>query len=120
MSVYEARISRDSGYDEPSYYALVVRIDADGSEHVVHGYKGRHFKTRAGAEKSTARYIAEHREAHANGRLMAAAPMLLAALQECCAVPNKNRPERVWDDARAAILAATTGEGLPPITQSDN
>lgn len=187
MSRYEPRISRNSGYNEPLFYALVVRIDADGSEHVAHGYKGRHFTTRTGAEKSTARYIAdvgasetlpasesaritlprqndqppashtpgpwrlsesghhilsdeqrtdpngypamigsihhklhggpylvtdaEHREAHANARLIAAAPELLAALRECCMLPNKKRPPSVWDAARAAIDKATNQGG---------
>ena len=43
----------------------------------------------------------------ANARLIAAAPELLAALQACLAVPNKNRPDYIWDDARAAIAKAT-------------
>ena len=32
---------------------------------------------------------------------------LLEALIECIAVPNKHRPERVWDEAKAAIQKAT-------------
>jgi len=43
----------------------------------------------------------------ANARLIAAAPDLLAALQDCVAVPNKNRPDEVWQRARAAIAKAT-------------
>jgi hypothetical protein len=46
-------------------------------------------------------------EDRANARLIAAAPELLAALQELVAVPNKKRPDRVWGAARAAILKAT-------------
>ena len=38
--------------------------------------------------------------------LHAAAPELLAALKEAIAAPNKHRPERVWDEAKAAIAAA--------------
>lgn len=45
-------------------------------------------------------------EARANARLIAAAPELLEALIELCAAPNKHRPERVWDQARAAIAKA--------------
>jgi hypothetical protein len=45
-------------------------------------------------------------DAH-NARLIAAAPELLAALQDCVAVPNKNRPDEVWQRARAAIAKAT-------------
>jgi hypothetical protein len=40
-------------------------------------------------------------------RIRAAAPELLAALEACLAVPNKNRPDYIWDDARAAIAKAT-------------
>jgi len=43
----------------------------------------------------------------ANARLIAAAPELLEALQDCVAVPNKNRPDEVWQRARAAIAKAT-------------
>ena len=32
---------------------------------------------------------------------------MLAALEELVAVPNKHRPERVWDDGRKAIAKAT-------------
>ena len=45
-------------------------------------------------------------EAEANARLIAAAPDLLAALEELCLAPNKHRPEEYWEDARAAIAKA--------------
>ena len=53
MSKYESRITKTNG----SFYALIVRIDRDGQENVIHGYKGRHFATAKAAEKSTATYI---------------------------------------------------------------
>ena len=55
--MYESRIS---GNTENGFYALIVRIDYDGEESVIHGYKGRHLKTRKAAEKSTSNYIAKH------------------------------------------------------------
>ena len=42
----------------------------------------------------------------ANARLIAAAPDLLAALEELCLAPNKHRPEEYWEAARAAIAKA--------------
>ena len=54
MSNYKAAISENDG----SFYALIVRIDRDGEQSVIHGYKGRHFASRKGAERSTAKYIA--------------------------------------------------------------
>ena len=51
--------SRVSGSVENGFYALVVRIDKDGQQSVIHGYKGRTFSTRTAAEKSTAKYIAK-------------------------------------------------------------
>ena len=56
MSKHQARITATA---EGSFYALIVRIDRDGEESVIHGYKGRHFATRKAAEKSTAAYIAK-------------------------------------------------------------
>lgn len=56
MSQHEARISPTPDND---FYALIVRIDRDGSENVDHGYKGRHFPTRPAAERSTSNYIAK-------------------------------------------------------------
>ena len=46
-------------------------------------------------------------EGDANARLISAAPDLLAALQELVLAPNKVRPEKYWDAARAAIAKAT-------------
>ena len=54
MSRYQPRISKNS---DGSFYALVVRVDRDGQESVIYGYKGRHFATTKAAEKSTAKYI---------------------------------------------------------------
>ena len=42
----------------------------------------------------------------ANARLIAAAPDLLAALEELCLAPNKHRPDEYWEAARAAIAKA--------------
>jgi type VI protein secretion system component VasF len=51
--------------------------------------------------------VSNHDPRHeANARLIAAAPELLAALKELCSAPNKKRPERVWEEARAAIVKA--------------
>ena len=52
-SQHEARIRSN----EYGYYALVVRVDFDGEEHVIYGYNARTFKTRKGAEKSIAKYF---------------------------------------------------------------
>lgn len=54
MSKYEARISKQGS----EFYALIVRIDRDGEENVIHGYTGRFFKTLKAAQKSTSSYIA--------------------------------------------------------------
>lgn len=54
MSKYEPRITKTA---DNEFYALIVRIDNDGQENVIHGYKGRHFKTMKAAEKSTLSYI---------------------------------------------------------------
>ena len=54
MSTYRANITKNA---EGSHYALIVRIDADGEQQVIHGYKGRHFKTEAAAIRSTDRYL---------------------------------------------------------------
>lgn len=54
MNRYQSRITKTGDGD---YYALVVRVDSDGSENVVQAYKGRYFKTLAAAEKSTALHI---------------------------------------------------------------
>lgn len=54
-SRYESRITNTSN----GFYALIVRVDRDGQENVIHGYKGRHFATSDAAQKSTAKYIAK-------------------------------------------------------------
>jgi demethoxyubiquinone hydroxylase (CLK1/Coq7/Cat5 family) len=52
--MYTARITAT----EPGFFALVVRVDSDGVEQVDPCYRGRHFVTRAAAERSTAKHIA--------------------------------------------------------------
>ena len=54
MSNYKAVIR---GAD---FYTFIVRVDRDGEETVIHGYKSRFFATRKAAEKSTAAYIEKH------------------------------------------------------------
>jgi predicted deacetylase len=54
MSNHESRINKNA---DGEFYALIVRIERDGEENVIHGYKGRHFKTEKAAIKSTAAYI---------------------------------------------------------------
>ena len=44
----------------------------------------------------------------ARARLNTAAPDLLEALCELVSLPNKQRPDRIWAQARAAIAKATT------------
>ena len=56
MANLKANITADASGE---FYALVVRVEKDGFETVLHGYKGRYFATRAAAEKSTAKYIAK-------------------------------------------------------------
>ena len=57
MSQYQPHITQNANGE---FYAFIVRIDRDGESHVIHGYKGRHFKTRAAAEKSTLAFIQNH------------------------------------------------------------
>ena len=57
MSNYQPRISISR---EGSIYAMIVRVDSDKSEHVIHGYTGRHFATVKGAERSTNKHIAKY------------------------------------------------------------
>ena len=52
MTKYEARYYEQAG----AIYAIIVRIDRDGIENVIHGYS-RWFKTMAAARKSTEAYI---------------------------------------------------------------
>jgi demethoxyubiquinone hydroxylase (CLK1/Coq7/Cat5 family) len=56
MSPHKAVITKNA---DGQFYALIVRVDRDGEESVIHGYKGRHFKTLMAAEKSTSNYIAK-------------------------------------------------------------
>ena len=53
--MYTAYIRQQDG----SFYAMIVRVDRDGQESVIHGYKSRFFATRKAAEKSTSTYIAK-------------------------------------------------------------
>jgi demethoxyubiquinone hydroxylase (CLK1/Coq7/Cat5 family) len=57
MSNYQPAITKNN---DGSFFALVIRIDADGEENVIHGYKGRHFKTEKAALKSTNTHIAKY------------------------------------------------------------
>lgn len=54
MSKYLPKVT---GSKENGFYALVVRVDADGQENVLHGYKGRHFATKEAGIKSAEKYI---------------------------------------------------------------
>ncbi len=56
MSRHEPRIT---GTEANGFYALIVRIDRDGQENVIHGY-ARHFATRKNAERSVQRYMQKH------------------------------------------------------------
>ena len=56
MSNYQARITKTA---EGGFFALIVRIDRDGEESVIHGYNGRHFATVKAAEKSTSAYLSK-------------------------------------------------------------
>ncbi len=56
MSQHKAQIHQTADSD---FYALIVRVDRDGQENVIHGYKGRFFKTRLAAERSTDKHIAK-------------------------------------------------------------
>lgn len=53
-SRHEARISG------PDNYTLIIRIDRDGEEAVIHGYKGRHFTTPERARRSVRAYCAQN------------------------------------------------------------
>jgi demethoxyubiquinone hydroxylase (CLK1/Coq7/Cat5 family) len=56
MSKYEARITENA---DGRFFALIVRIDRDGEECVIHGYNSRHFASRKAAEKSTSDHLAK-------------------------------------------------------------
>lgn len=51
---YKAVIEKE---DVDAFYALIVRVDNKGDEHVLRGYKPRYFKTKSAAIKSTGEYI---------------------------------------------------------------
>lgn len=53
---YQTRITATA---DGSFYALIVRVDRDGEEQVIHGYRGRHFASLKAAQKSTAAHIAK-------------------------------------------------------------
>ena len=57
MSKYISKITKNS---EGSFYALIVRVDKDGEQNVIHGYKGRHFKSEKTAIRSTEKYISKY------------------------------------------------------------
>ena len=54
--MYKPAISENS---ENEFYAMIVRVDRDGEESVIHGYRSRCFKTRKAAERSTNNHIAK-------------------------------------------------------------
>lgn len=56
MGNYQPRITKTVDGD---FFALIVRIDYDGQENVIHAYKARHFTTIKAAEKSTDSYMAK-------------------------------------------------------------
>ncbi len=56
MSQYKAVI-KPVGQNRTDFYAFIVRVEKDGYESVIHGYKGRYFKSYIAADKSTAAYI---------------------------------------------------------------
>ena len=57
MRNYQPRFRKNN---DGSYFALIVRIDNDGQENVIHGYRGRHFSTLKAAERSTENYITKN------------------------------------------------------------
>lgn len=60
--MYESRIT---AHKDLGFYALIVRVDKDGEESVIHGYKGRYLKTLKSAEASISRYLKKARLAQA-------------------------------------------------------
>mgnify|MGYP003633613835 FL=1 len=54
--MYKANITKNN---EGTYYALVIRVDADGYQNVIAHYAGRFFKTEKAAIKSTSNYISK-------------------------------------------------------------
>jgi hypothetical protein len=56
MTTYQARIAAAAN---GGFFAMVVRIDADGTEQLARDFKARHFDTEAGAQRATQSYIAK-------------------------------------------------------------
>ena len=59
MSKYEGRIRHQKS--DNSFFAVIVRVDRDGEENVIHGYKGRYFSSEKAAQKSIDRYLTRHK-----------------------------------------------------------
>ena len=57
MSIYKPAIKKNN---EGSFFAVVVRVESDGEERVIHGYRGRHFKSEKAALKSTNTHISKY------------------------------------------------------------
>ena len=68
-------------------------INSDGPHHIADTYNRPDFMP--------------INEFESNAHLIAAAPELLAALLELVTVPNKHRPDRIWEQAKQAIAKAT-------------
>jgi len=51
---YQPRITAQQ---DQSFYAMIVRVDSDGSENVIRGFKCRTFATVKAAERATAKHI---------------------------------------------------------------
>lgn len=58
--MYKPSITKNK---DGSFYALVVRVDADGTETVCRFPAGKHFKTEKGAIRFTTRHINHANEA---------------------------------------------------------
>lgn len=98
-SRYQSRISKaDTGY-----YALIVRVDNDGQEAVIHGYKGRHFVTKNAAEKSTATYLAKIEKQ--NKEQIAGAKAAGKAVRSAI---NKTEKERIAAGRNAGFIPRTS------------
>ena len=56
--MYKSLITKNS---DNRFFALVVRVDYDGTEFICNYYGGRYFKTKNAAIKSTDAYIAKYK-----------------------------------------------------------
>jgi len=56
MSNYQPVIRKSN---DGSFYALIVYVESDGEQRVIHGYNSRYFKTKKAALKSTNNHIAK-------------------------------------------------------------